>query len=164
VSGDGREIERKYLLARAPDPAALARLGARSSRIEQVYLRPEPGRPVRRVRRRADIDGETFTYTEKSPVHGIVREERESTIDAARYAELAAEQDPGSHPIRKVRHVLPWAGREVEIDIFELPPGLVVAEVELTNEDDAVELPSELEVVRDVSEEPEYQNVNLARR
>lgn len=163
MSADGREIERKYLLARAPDPDLLRRLGARSSRIEQIYLRPAPGAPVRRIRRRADAAGEVFTYTEKAPVHGIVREERESTIDAGRYAQLAAEQDPGSHPIRKVRHVVPWAGREVEIDVFEVPPGIVVAEVELLDEHDPVELPPDLELVREVSDEPAYLNANLAR-
>jgi len=50
MSGNGLEIERKYLLAGVPAEADLVALGARSVRIEQAYLRAEDDW-VRRVRR-----------------------------------------------------------------------------------------------------------------
>ena len=164
MTGSGLEIERKWLLAETPSPAQLRSLGARAIRIEQVYLRPTPEAPVRRVRSSV-LDGRTtWTYTEKSAVSGIVREERERAIDFAEYTRLLGEADAGRHPIRKTRHVFAYAGNTLELDVFEQPAGLVVLEIEF-DRTDAPEpgLPRELRVVREVSTDPAYLNVNLAR-
>ena len=77
----GLEIERKYLLARAPTAADLAALGARQVRIEQAYLRADDDW-VRRVRR-IDRGGTVrHVFTRKRDVAGIVREELEGDLSA----------------------------------------------------------------------------------
>ena len=160
----GLEIERKWLLAEAPSAADLQALGAHAIRIEQVYLSPTPSAPVRRVRR-SERDGRTErAYTEKAALSGIVREERERAIDPAEYAQLLAEADAGRRPIRKTRHVFAYEGNVLEIDVFEQPPRLVLLEIEFDRED-APEpaLPPQLHVVREVSTDPAYFNVNLAQ-
>jgi CYTH domain-containing protein len=164
VNGSGLEIERKWLLAETPSTADLRALGARAIRIEQVYLRPTAEAPVRRVRSSV-LDGRTtWTYTEKAAVSGIVREERERAIDVAEYTRLLREADPDRHPIRKTRHVFVHAGNTLELDVFEQPPGLVVLEIEFDRTDaPEPEIPPELRVVREVSTDPAYLNVNLAR-
>ncbi len=165
MSRGGLEIERKWLLATAPSDAELAVLGARPIAIEQVYLRPTTSAPVRRVRR-SERDGRAgYTYTEKRQAAGIVREERERTIGAAEYARLLAEADPAFAPIRKTRHVFTYAGLVLELDVFDQPAGLVLLEIELERPDapDPL-LPPGLAVVREVSEDPAFLNVNLARR
>ncbi|MGC8633870.1 MAG: hypothetical protein ACP5VP_04275 [Candidatus Limnocylindrales bacterium] len=164
MAGNGMEIERKWLLAAAPTAAELQRLGDRPIRIEQVYLRPLPAAPVRRVRRSEQAGRIDHTYTEKAPLGGIVRSEREHPIDAAEYARLLGEADPALHPIRKTRHVFPYAGNTLELDVFDEPAGLVILEIEFDRAD-APEpaLPPALRVVREVSEVPAYFNVNLAR-
>ena len=55
-------------------------------------------------------------------------------------------------------------GRTWEIDRFT-GRRLVLAEVELPGEDAVIDVPAWLErrIVRDVTDEPEYLNVNLAR-
>ncbi|MDA8203642.1 MAG: hypothetical protein M0Z49_12935 [Chloroflexi bacterium] len=164
MTGSGLEIERKWLLAEPPTEADLAALGAQPIRIEQVYLRPTPSAPVRRIRRSVRGDRTECTYTEKAALAGIVREERERTIDPGEYAQLLAEADADRRPIRKTRHVFPYAGNTLELDVFEQPPGLVLLEIEFDRED-APEpaLPPQLRVAREVTTDAAYYNVNLAR-
>lgn len=161
----GREIERKYLLSSAPSDAELAELGAQAHRIEQVYLRPRDGW-VRRVRR-IDVAGRTrYVATRKREIAGIVREEHEEELDAAAYLGLLADADPARRPIRKVRHVFPFAGHVMELDVFDAPPDLVVLEIELEDPTDVPALPPILlaRLVREVSLETAFLNYELARR
>jgi CYTH domain-containing protein len=152
----GQEIERKYLLSGAPTEVELAELGARPHRIEQVYLRSEAGW-VRRVRR-VEAGGRTrYIATRKREIAGIVREEHEEELDAAAYDRIVADADPERRTIRKVRHVFPFGGHVMELDVFE---------VELEDASDVPALPPILleRLVREVSLETAYLNHELARR
>jgi CYTH domain-containing protein len=167
VSGDGLEIERKYLLRAAPSDAELAALEARTTRIEQVYLRSSDDW-VRRVRR-VEIHGHSrYVLTRKRDLDGgrasLVREEIEADLSPDEYARLAAEADPTRRVIRKVRHVIRSGRWAFELDVFADPAGLVLLEVELDDPDEVPELPAPLAalVVRDVSAEPAYTNHQLA--
>ncbi|MEW6223085.1 MAG: hypothetical protein AB1627_00500 [Chloroflexota bacterium] len=162
MNGTALEIERKYRLAAAPDPRALAYYGAEAYRIEQVYLvTPPPGRRVRRIER---PDGSVeHRFTRKTHLRDLVREEQEHEIDAAAYAAYLEQADPDRRPIRKVRYVLPHGDQRLEVDVFEEPPGLVLVEVELRSEAEPVSLPGWLGEHRDVSADPAYANASLAR-
>ena len=159
----GLEIERKYLLSGAPSEAELTAFGATPHRIEQVYLRSEDGW-VRRVRKVETAGRTRYVETRKREVVGIVREELEVELDAAAYLRRAAEADPARRIIRKVRHVFPFAGHELELDIFVEPPGLVLLEVELEDASDVPELPPAIlaRLVREVSLESAYMNHEIA--
>lgn len=164
MTGREIEIERKWLLARAPAAGELAALGARPFEIEQVYLTPTAGAPVRRIRRSRGADGRAICrYTEKAPIAGLVRAEREREIAPDEYERLLAEADPALVPIRKTRHVFEYAGRTLELDVFAAPPELVLLEVEIDDPAEMPDLPPALAVVREVSDDPAYFNVNLAR-
>jgi len=158
----GIEIERKYRLAAAPDPELLAAHGAAAYRMEQVYLvEPPAGRRVRRIEL---PDGHIERrFTQKVHVRALVREELEHEIDDAEYAALLAEADPARQPIRKVRYKVRHGEQWLEIDVFDQPADLVVVEVELRDEDEAVVLPDWLGEHREVSTDPRYMNANLAR-
>ena len=162
----GLEIERKYLLSGAPSDAELADLGAQPHRIEQVYLRPE-GDWVRRIRK-VEAGGRTrYVATRKREVAGITREEHEEELDAAAYDRiLLADADPARRAVRKVRHVFPFAGHVLELDVFVDPPGLVLLEVELEDASEVPPLPPVIQarLVREVSLEVAYLNHELARR
>jgi CYTH domain-containing protein len=161
----GLEIERKYLLSSAPSDAELADLGAQPRRIEQVYLRSEDGW-VRRVRKVEATGRIRYVATWKREVAGIVREEHEEELDAATYRGRLAEADPARRAIRKVRHVFPFSGHVLELDVFAEPPGLVLLEVELEDASDVPALPSAILVrlVREVSLESAYMNHEIALR
>jgi CYTH domain-containing protein len=165
MGGDGLEIERKYLLDGAPSAAELAALGARETRLEQVYLlRADDW--VRRVRR-IEAEGQSrHVLTRKRDRSGIVREEIEVDLSPEEYGRLAAEADPARRVIRKVRHVIPYGRWTLELDVFSEPAGLVLLEVELDHPDETPELPPSIaaRVVREVSTEPAYANYRLALR
>ena len=163
---DGIEIERKWLLAAAPTDAWLAAHDARPLRIEQTYLRRSDGGPLGRVRRIGSGDETRYVLTEKRGTQAglTVREERERELDRAEYEQLLGDRDPALGTIRKTRHVFPFGGHRLELDVFEEPPGIVLLEVELDAFDEPVELPPDLAIVREVSEEREYLNAELARR
>ena len=161
----GQEIERKYLLSSAPSDVELEALGAQPHRIEQVYLRSDDDW-VRRVRKVEAAGRTRYVATRKREIAGIVREEHEEELDAAAYARSLAEADPARRAIHKVRHVFPFAGHVMELDVFAVPPGLVLLEVELEDASDVPALPPRLLVrlVREVSLEIAYLNHELARR
>jgi adenylate cyclase len=154
------EIERKYVLDGPPPAEVLAT--AASYTIEQTYLRADGG--SRRVRRRSGPDGVRHWLTEKRALGGISREETEREIDEAEYRRLLGEADPQSGTILKTRHVLEHGHQTLEVDVFAAPPGLVLLEVELESEDEAVELPAWATGARDVSDDPAYANASLARQ
>jgi CYTH domain-containing protein len=165
MGGDGLEIERKYLLARAPAGAELAALGARPVLIEQAYLRLEDDW-VRRVRRSESGGTVRYVLTRKRELSGIVRQELETSLTAEEYGRLLADADPARRVIRKTRHVIPYGPWTLELDVFSEPPGLVLLEVELDDATDVPELPPVIGalVVREVSTESAYLNHNLALR
>jgi CYTH domain-containing protein len=60
--------------------------------------------------------------------------------------------------------VVPHGEQHLEIDVFEEPPDLVVLEVELRHEGEAVTLPAWLGDWREVTGDPRYFNAALAHR
>lgn len=156
------EIERKFRLGAAPDAAVLRGHGAVPRHIEQIYLAGDP--PGRRVRRTVDEDGTVeHRLTRKERLRAFAFREEESVIDQMTFQALLAEADPGRRRIRKTRHVVPHGDQTLEIDVFEEPAGLVLVEVELRTDDEAVELPGWLGAAVDVTGDPTYLNANLAR-
>jgi len=147
-----REIERKFLVA---DSAGAIAGAVSCGRIAQGYLSAAPEATVRvRVR-----DGRGY-LTVKSPNRGAVRGEWEYEIPEADARELLELSQTGV--IDKVRYIVPFGGRRWEVDVFERPAGVVLAEVELPSEDAPVELPPW--VGREVTGDPQYYNSSLAGR
>jgi CYTH domain-containing protein len=146
------EIERKFLLH--PDAGLTWRAGASSRRLVQGYLSRDPERTVR-VR----LDGDTAALTIKGKNQGATRVELEYPIPLADAQLLLPLCLPPL--IDKVRHVVLHAGHRWEIDEFagDNAP-LIVAELELTSEDEAFERPPWLG--REVTDDPRYFNSQLA--
>lgn len=159
------EIERKWLLAEAPSAEWLESHGAVPKRIEQVYLSAAGGEEGgRRIRRIESAAGLRHVETRKRSLGGFTREEVERDVGADEYARLLHDAEPTRQPIRKTRWVFPFAGHALELDVFESPAGVVLLEVELGAEDEPVELPADLPVVREVTDDRAYLNWNLAKR
>ena len=120
----------------------------------------------RRIRRIEHADGSVeYVLTHKgSTANGsISRQEHEEPLTEDEYRALLADADPARRPIRKTRHVVPHGRQVIEIDVFEIPAGLVVAEVELDDEDEAVTLPDWLGEWYEVTSDARYMNAALAR-
>jgi CYTH domain-containing protein len=149
------EIERKFLLSGLPDAAR----EAPSEHIEQGWL---PGETIReRLRRVTDDAGERFYRTVKLGT-GLVRAECDEAIPREMFEPLWP-LTAGSR-VAKRRYKLREGELVWEIDVFE-DRELVTAEVELASPDAQPALPAWLApcVVREVTGDPAYSNVNLAR-
>ena len=155
LPGNTVEIERKYLLKSLPPSAR----SAPADEIEQGWL---PGERVReRLRRVKNGDGERYLRTIKLGA-GIQRVEIEETTTAELFRALWP-LTTGCR-VHKRRYRVDEGALTWEIDQF-LDRDLVLAEVELPDPATAVELPKWLEgfVVREVTEDPEFLNLHLAR-
>lgn len=152
-----REIERKYLLSREPHlPAGLS---GEVLSIEQGWL---PGEALRhRLRRVRDARGERFEHALKVGA-GLERIEIEEALSRADFERLWPATE--GCRIAKVRTRVRVGAHLWELDRF-LDRPLWLAEVELDDPAERVELPAWLVacVVREVTEEPAYTNLALAR-
>lgn len=146
------EIERKFLVK-----DERWRSGARGKLYRQGYLSTDPERAVR-VR----IIGERAYLTIKGIISDLSRYEYEYEVplDDAREMLDRLCQRP---LIEKTRYLVEHAGMTWEIDEFAGEnAGLVVAEIELDDEDQEIALPPW--VGDEVSDDPRYLNANLVRR
>src|SRR3989344_4970318 len=106
----------------------------------------------------------TFKLPTISPA---VREEKEKRITSAEYRELLKRQDPDTELITKERICFLWKNQYFELDIFKSPKrlaGLMLLEIELTEENDRVQIPDWLGKVKEVTADPNYKNKTLAKR
>ena len=156
------EIERKFLiacpLADILDDARQSGHAPLSHRIEQCYLK-DTGEWAIRARRHIDAyDVTRHILTLKRRHTDVTNIELESPITAEMYADIEAVC--GHDPIAKLRHVLgPW-----EVDQFLNPQleGLVIAEIELTCEDQPFDRPVWLG--DEVTGSAGFTNAAIARR
>ncbi|MBE6691058.1 MAG: hypothetical protein E7590_07245 [Ruminococcaceae bacterium] len=155
------EIERKFLIA-YPDTAALTAAADRILQIEQTYLQAATGE-TRRVRRVEMAERVQYIYTCKRRVSDLRAVEEERPLTAAEYEALLGEADPARRPIRKTRYCVPCGAHTAEIDLYNFWQDRATLEVELATEAEAFTLPPFVTVLRDVTADKRYKNVNLAR-
>jgi adenylate cyclase len=146
----GTEIERKFLVVsdawKTEVPGKIYRQGYLSIN-EQCDVR---------VR----IAGNSSFLTIKGKQKGISRAEFEYEIPLTEAEELLRLCPPPL--VEKTRHTRDFAGKTWEIDEFHgANNGLVMAEVELSSESDALELPSWCG--KEVSDDKKYYNAYLSR-
>jgi CYTH domain-containing protein len=144
-----KEIERKFLVS-----SDAWKESAKAERITQGYLSRDPDRTVR-VR----LKGEKAFMTIKGRTEGISRTEIEFPIPTKEARELLELCLPTV--IDKTRHEVMHAGMKWEVDVFHgANEGLVVAEIELQEENAEFEKPAWVGV--EVSDDPRYLNARLS--
>ncbi|MFC5461936.1 CYTH domain-containing protein [Massilia niabensis] len=147
----GVEIERKFLVA----GDAWRALGT-PTLLRQGYLSLEPERTVR-VR----VEGGSATLTIKGKSRGATRGEWEYPIPVAEAAELLDTLCP-QPLVEKIRHRIVNGPHTWEVDEFlGANAGLVVAEIELSSEDEGFDKPDW--IGPEVTHDKRYFNSNLIR-
>lgn len=145
------EIERKFLV----NNNSFLDDFSRSNRIVQGYLSSQPERTVR-VR----IKGEKGYLTIKGKSEGFSRYEWEKEIDLIEAEKLLTLCEPGV--IDKIRYDVIVGKHLFEVDVFSGDnEGLVIAEVELTSENERFENPNWLG--QEVTEDVRYYNSYLSK-
>lgn len=146
------EIERKFLVRgegwRSLGPGKTYRQG---------YIATGDGRATVRIRTVGDrgyltLKGKSEGMTRPEFEYPIPREDAQSLLDTLCDLPL----------IEKTRYAIPWGDLIWEVDEFSGDnAGLILAEVELTDERQPIELPPW--IGEEVTGDPRYYNVNLAQ-
>lgn len=166
------EIERKFLIKFPKSWEMLSELFddlIDVKRISQTYLKAAPGEPSSRVRKTVEgLTGDTDTvyhYNQKKPVETGVHEEKEFEITKDKYESYLKLAHPDKSEVQKTRFVFKFNDQVFELDVFKgALKGLAILEIELKDKNDTVELPSFLEVIKEVTEDKKYNNFNLANK
>jgi CYTH domain-containing protein/predicted ATPase len=151
------EIERKFLLLKAPSLAIPELQQAQKIAIEQMYLESAPGQEER-IRKRTQYGFSVYYFTRKSPISSGVRSEREEEIRELEYIGLQKRRIPGSRIIKKNRYCFAYNNQYFELDIFIEPRGRCFLEIELTDRNDVLSLPPFLEIEKEVTGDERYSN------
>ena len=148
-----QEIEYKFLV----DAAKWAALDKpQPESIVQAYLQREKERTVR-VRTK----GGRGYLTVKGATTGVTRAEFEYEIPAEEVNEMIATLKLPC--LQKKRYEINHGNHLWEVDVFEGKlDGLIVAEIEVSSEDEAFEIPDW--VTENVSHDPQYYNAQLILR
>ena len=143
------EIERKFLVKILPNN------GFEKIHIKQYYLSINE----KMVQRLRFFDGEKAIISFKENCSGLSRYEFEYEIpldDAKKMVEII---EPKS--IEKIRHIIEHDSMKWEVDEFlSNNKGLIIAEIELKNEDQDIKLPDWIDC--EISNKSKYYNYNLA--
>ena len=146
------EIERKFLVAGDFRSEATGK-----TRIVQGYICSEKGRTVR-VRIRGDKGYLTVKGAASSSGLSRYEFEREVPLEDAEQMLRLCEQES----INKERYLVPYKGHTWEVDVFHgHNEGLILAEIELSREDEPFERPSWLG--KEVTGDRRYYNSVLMR-
>ena len=146
------ETERKFLVK-----GEFRHLAVREINIVQSYLTIDPEKTIRL--RIAD-DKAYLTIKSKPMKHSITRNEWEVQIPVSEAEEMMTIGIPGK--VVKTRYLVPSGKHTFEIDVFhDKNEGLVIAEIELSSDDEYFERPGWLG--EEVTGLPQYYNANLIK-
>jgi adenylate cyclase len=147
------EIERKFLVK----SNAFLKDAIKSNRIVQGYLSSNPERTVR-IRIKGSYG--YLTIKGMSNASGMSRMEWEKEISIEDAEELLLLCEKGT--IDKIRHEVIVGTHVFEVDVFNLEnEGLIIAEVELSSEDEKFEKPKWLG--DEVTQDKRYYNSYLSK-
>ena len=153
------EMERKFLVDVVGDIP-----DSREMEIFQTYL-TERGGVEPRIRKRGENGHYVYFLTTKKPLEANQRVEEERQITPTEYLSLLNAANPDKQTIHKLRRCFVWDNRYYELDTFvspKLPHCLL--EIEDVAEDEAISFPPFLNVIEEVTENPEYYNSNISNR
>jgi len=153
------EIERKFLI-KYPNIKELEKI-AEKVEIIQTYLQASNGQELR-IRQRGDGKNFVYTKTRKWKVNDIKRVEFESRISKEEYLSLLMDIDTTRTQIRKSRYCFVYNTQYMELDIYQFSKDKAILEIELNNENQKFELPKFIEVIKEVTDDDNYKNINLS--
>lgn len=157
------EKEDKFLI-KSFDPATLP-VKWNESAITQDYLISTAQGEERRVRERSDGVRSSYYYTIKRAISPGVRSEEEKIISRKEYESFRMLRDPGKSTIKKRRICFFFHEQFFEADLFEEPvKDLALLEVEYTDRAPKLELPPFITVIRNVTDDKQYSNAEIAKK
>ena len=154
------EIERKYLIKMPNLEELCEKYSVTKLNIIQTYLNSSQD-IERRVRQRGIEGVYSYYYTEKRGF-GLSRIEVEKKISKEEYLDYLMDADTTLHQVRKDRYCFVYENNYIELDVYPFWKNYAVVEIELNNEEQDVLIPSEIEVIKEVTEDEKFKNKSLA--
>ena len=154
------EIERKFLIE-YPDIKKLSSL-ANCRRIEiiQTYLKADADEV--RVRQRGENGHFIYFQTVKKAISPLKRVEIEKRLTQQEYLELLMNADTTKRQIRKDRYCLMYNNQYFEIDVYPFWDDKAICEIELNDENERIDFPDFLHIIKEVTDDNEFKNSSLA--
>ena len=156
------EIERKYVIKKPDIDRLRKERGYTESRIVQIYLKSDPG-VTHRVRERRYSDSVVYTETKKTRIDSMSSHEEEHEINEAEFHSLSRKIREGTRPVLKTRYTFEYKDVTFEIDVYPDWKNTAIMETELDSRDEEVEIPSILEIIKDVTGDRRYSNSAMSR-
>ena len=156
------EIERKFLIE-YPDIQWLESFpSCKRVEIIQTYLISPDGEECR-VRQRGADGHYIYFKTSKKTLSGLKRIETERRLSKDEYLRLLMDSDTSCKQIRKTRYCLTYENQYFEIDVYPFWRDQAILEIELRSEDTPILFPKEINLIKEVTDDPSYKNSALAR-
>jgi len=154
------EIERKFLIE-YPDIDLLTKNYIMCPvDIAQYYIKNESANE--RVRKRGNKDHAMYFHTIKKRLSDTTRLEIESRISEEEYLKTIEGMTSKKY-ITKTRYLIYYKKRYFEMDIFPFWDDKALLEIELEDENEFVEYPDLINIIKEVSDDDSYNNSNLTR-
>ena len=158
----GFETERKFVIKKPSEELLSSHPGFTVSYITQTYLLSDLG-VTHRVRRRVFSEIAVYTECKKQRISATTCIEDEREIDSFEYEELLNLRDPGARTIEKKRITFRYGKQLFEVDVYPEWQNSCIMEVELPSEDESVDFPPFITVIKEVTGDKRYSNAGMAR-
>lgn len=155
------EIERKFLIEYPDIKSLTSNPSCRSIEIIQTYLKTDNDDEIR-LRQRGENGNFVYFKTIKKKVNDIKRVEIESRLSKDEYLNLLMDADTSKRQIRKTRYCLTYKNQYFEIDVFPFWKDRAIIEIELSDENDNIEFPNYIKIIKEVTSDDNYKNISLA--
>ena len=156
------EIERKFLIE-MPDINKINNPTLKKLEIIQTYLKTTSPDTEIRIRQRGYNGDYVYTKTEKKKITGIKRIEIEKRISKDEYLNLLMDADTNIKQLRKTRYCFVYNNQYFELDIYPFWKDKAILEIELKNESDAIQIPEYITIIKEVTDDDSYKNINLTK-
>jgi len=155
----GYEIERRFLV-HIPEFQELD--VKRKISILQTYLVSGENNAQRRVRKITDNGSTIYTFTEKLFISAVTRMEMEYEINKAEYQRLVTQARNDCSPIQKTRYCFDYNNQSFVLDTYPFSDTLAVMEIELDSENQKIDFPDRVSVIKEVTGDSRYSNASMA--
>ncbi len=156
------QSERKFLI-RFSDPAVLSPYAPVEQTITQSYLLGKNDGMERRARKVQSNGSTAYYFIEKQPISPVERIERERMLSQKEYVRVIREVDPAFGSITKRRFCFKFNDQYMTIDTYAGSPELAILDVQLSDRNQEVQIPPQLTVLREVTEEERYQGHMISK-
>lgn len=157
--------QRKYLVdLKSSDLSFLTNENCTKIFIEQIYLKSSNSIDdyERRLRKRTYKGEETYYFTTQSKEKGgISKVITDKKISCKEYQKILSMYDK-KYMVSKERLSFTLNNQYFKLDIFNNDCSFAILEIEPTKENQSIIIPTQLCVIDDVTENPLYQNSNIA--